>query len=135
MSGCDTRKQIAEAVNQFNNRIREKAKSKEITSFDVLRLRAVLTIVAAAGQPVTAEEKKQATSSQVLPLDDSAESWPMLMGRILFTFFGGNHPAIKNVRIESIHDQIPDDILDCWATCFWANQTCTLAMKSHEKLA
>lgn len=130
-----TREQIAEAVNQFNKRIREKTKAEEITSFDVLRLRAVLTIVAAAGQPRAAKGKGQGSSLQVLPLDDSAESWPMLMGRILFTFFGGNHPAIKHVQIEAIHDQIPDDILECWATCFWAIQTCTLAIKSHDKLA
>jgi len=129
-----TREEIAEAVNQFNKGIREKAKAEEITSFDVLRLRAVLTIVAAAGQPHSTKGKIRATSLQVLPLDDSGESWPMLMGRILFTFFGGNHPAIKHVQIESIHDEIPDDILECWAACFWAIQTCTLAMKSHPKL-
>jgi len=129
-----TREEIAEAVNQFNKRIREKAKAEEITSFDVLRLRAVLTIVAAAGQPRSPNGKTRATSLQVLPLDDSGESWPMLMGRLLFTFFGGNHPAIKHVQIESIHDEIPDDILECWAACFWTIQTCTLAMKSHPKL-
>ena len=130
-----TRKQIAKAVNQFNKRILKKAKSGEITSFDVLRLRAILTIVAAAGQPIKAKSRHEPTSLQVLPLDNSTESWPMLMGRILFTFFGGNHPSIRQVQIEAIHDHIPDDILECWATCFWASQTCILAINSHDKLA
>lgn len=129
-----TREQIAEAVNQFNKRIREKAKAGEITPFDVLRLRAILTIVAAAGQPIKAKSGHQPTSLQVLPLDDSADSWPMLMGRVLFTFFGGNHASIHQVKIEAIHDQIPDDILECWATCFWAIQTCALAVNSNDKL-
>ncbi|MDE0411702.1 MAG: hypothetical protein OXI37_05765 [Gammaproteobacteria bacterium] len=130
-----TRKQIAETVNQFNKRILEKAKLGGITSFDVLRLRAVLTIVAAAGQPIKAKSGHTLTSLQILPPDYSTESWPMLMGRTLFTFFGGKHPPIRQVQIEKIHDQMPDDILECWATCFWASQICTLAINSHDKLA
>ena len=129
-----TREQIAEAVKQFRKRIREKAKAGEITSFDVLRLRAILTIVAAAAQPIKVKSGHKPSSLQVLPLDDSAETWPMLMGRVLFTFFGGNHPSIHQVKIEAIHDQLPDDILECWATCFWAIQTCAIAVNSHDKL-
>src|SRR4051794_36504383 len=62
------------------------------------------------------------TSLQVLPLDDSAHGWPKLIGRTIFTFFGGKRPAIRYLQIEDMHDQIPDDILECWATCFCATQ-------------
>ena len=26
------------------------------------------------------------------------------------------------LTIEGIYDQVPDDLLECWATCFWAIQ-------------
>lgn len=132
-----TREQISQAVGRFNKQIREKAKAELITSFDVLRLRAILTIVAAAGLPSVIKKtaNPEQTSLQVLPLDESGESWPMLMGRVLFTFFGSKHPAIHHVQIEAIHDQIPDDILECWATCLWAVQACAIAVDSHRKLA
>lgn len=32
------------------------------------------------------------------------------------------------------YDQLPDDILECWATCFWGCQVCLSAANSHKKL-
>ena len=46
-----TRDQIIQAVDRFNESIRSKAEARNITKFDILRLRAMLMIVAAAGQP------------------------------------------------------------------------------------
>ena len=91
-----TRDQIVQAIDRFNERIRSKAEARNITKFDILRLRAMLMIVAAAGQPAVRQTKAgkgvdhRGTSVQVLPLDDSAHAWPKLIGRTIFTFFGGN---------------------------------------------
>ena len=43
-----TRDQIVQAVDRFNERIRLKAEIRKITKFDILRLRAMLMIIAAA---------------------------------------------------------------------------------------
>jgi hypothetical protein len=57
-----------------------------------------------------------------------------LIGRTLFAFFGGSRPAIRQLGLSLIYDQLPDDILECWATAFWACQACLLAANSHSKL-
>jgi len=44
-----TRGQIADAVKAFNERISERKSSDTLTTFDILRLRALLMILAAAG--------------------------------------------------------------------------------------
>lgn len=74
-------------------------------------------IVAAAGKPV--EGAGRPTTLQVLPLSNDADSWPRLMGQLLFAFFGGNRPAVWKLEIEAIHDQLPDDIVEGWATALW----------------
>lgn len=71
---------------------------------------------------------------QVLPYDDCGEAWPRLMGRLAFTLFGGNRPAIRHLQIEAIHDRIPDDLLECWATALWAVQACVAATAAHKRL-
>ena len=135
-----TRDQIVQAIDRFNERIRSKAEARNITKFDILRLRAMLMIVAAAGQPAVRQTKAgkgvdhRGTSLQVLPLDDSAHAWPKLIGRSIFAFFGGKHPAIRDLQIEDMHDQIPDDILECWATCFWSAQAALRAAETHKDL-
>jgi hypothetical protein len=117
-----------------------KADEGTLTKFDILRLRAMLMILAAAAQPGARLAKSESavdrhlTSLQVLPLDQSANAWPQLIGRTLFAFFGGKRPAVRHLRIEEIHDQIPDDILECWVTCFWAAQAAVCASESNKDL-
>ena len=113
-----------------------KAEARNITKFDILRLRAMLMIASAAGLPTRAAKGSDhyRTSLQVLPLDDSGHAWPKLIGRTIFTFFGSNRPAIRHLQVEDIHDQIPDDILECWATCFWAMQAAIYAAGTHKDL-
>jgi AcrR family transcriptional regulator len=136
-----TREQIVQAVDRFNERIRSKGEARNVTKFDILWLRAMLMIVTAAGQPAVGLKKvgkgvdhHSGTSLQVLPLDDSVHAWPKLIGRTIFTFFGGKRPAIRYLQIEEMHDQIPDDILECWATCFWATQAALCAAGAHKDL-
>jgi hypothetical protein len=133
-----TRGQIADAVKGFNERISERKSNDTITTFDVLRLRALLMIVAAAGwagRETDTGNSKGRTSLQVLPVQDGAESWPRLMGRVLFGFFGGNDPAVQHVKLDALHEQLTDDILECWATCFWCLHACLGAPCSKEEHA
>jgi hypothetical protein len=128
-----THQQIVQAVERFNEHIREAAETGQVTSFDVLRLRVILTIAAAAGQSAD-KRSVRLTSLQVLRLDNSEGAWPRLMGRVLFTFFGGPRPAIRYIEVKAIYDQIPDDIVECWATAFWASQACVNAATKHKVL-
>jgi hypothetical protein len=126
-----TREQIAAAVDLFRQRIGERAGAGQIGSRDVLRLRAMLTILAAAGQPAG---KTGHAPLQVLALDEKDDGWPKLIGRVLFCFFGGTHPPIRELALSAIFDQLPHDILECWATGFWCCQACLAAAASHPKL-
>lgn len=89
-------------------------------------------IVAAAGKPV--EGAGRPTTLQVLPLSNDADSWPRLMGQLLFAFFGGNRPAVWKLEIEAIHDQLPDDIVEGWATALWGIQACISAADLHKAM-
>ncbi len=75
------------------------------------------------------------TSLQVLPVQDGAESWPRLMGQVLFAFFGSNNPAIRHVKLDALHEQLTDDIVECWATCFWCLHACMGAPCTPEERA
>ena len=66
---------------------------------------------------------KPTSALQVLPTSrDTDAAWPRLMRKCLFAYFGGNAPPIRNLVVEDYHDQIPDDILECWAGCLWSIQ-------------
>lgn len=133
-----TREQIVDAVNAFGDRIAERKKDGTLTTFDILRLRALLMIVAAAGwngKDVDVCETHPRTSLQVLPVQGGGESWPRLLGRVLFCFVGGPDPAIRQVKLDALHDQLTDDILECWATCFWCLHACLGAPCSKDERA
>jgi hypothetical protein len=126
-----TRDQIVAAVDQFRHRIGERADAGQISAKDVLRLRALLTILVAAGQPAA---KIGHAPLQVLGLDEKDDGWPKLIGRVLFCFFGGVHPPIRELALSMVYDQLPHDILECWSTAFWCCQACLAAAASHRKL-
>jgi hypothetical protein len=69
------------------------------------------------------------TRYQVLPTDGSKDGWPKVIGRALFSMFGAADPAIAHVNFsnDDQHDQIPDELIECWATVFWCLQACLSA--------
>jgi hypothetical protein len=91
----------------------------------------MLTILAAAGQSAA---KIGHAPLQVLALDEKDDGWPKLIGRVLFCFFGGARPPIRELALSTVYDQLPHDILECWATAFWCCQVCLAAAVSHRKL-
>jgi hypothetical protein len=134
------REEILGAVETFNDRIRDRARSGALNPFDALRLRAMLMIVAASGWhgaefgKKAKQQDKQRTSLQVLPVAGTSDSWPRTIGRILFAFFGGSDPAIRHLEIDSRFDQLTDDLVECWITCIWTAQACLSAIRREQDL-
>lgn len=127
-----TRDQITHAVESFSVCLKEKVQVGKIGSIDALRLRAMLMIIVTAAQP--RDGGRDPSSLQVLRLNNEADGWPRLIGRLLYAFFGGNCPAIRHLKVEAIHDQLPDDILEGWATALWAVQAGISAVKTRRSL-
>jgi hypothetical protein len=121
---------FGDAVNAFGKRIVE---GNEIGSRDLLRLRALLTAIAIAG---FGDTTRKPTAVQVLPTaaSGSAETWPRLMGRALNVFFGGREPAVRRLELEAVHDRLPTDVLETWATCIWAGETALAASRRTPSL-
>lgn len=109
------REQLISAVSKLQQQI---AVKPHLTAIDLLRLRAMLMVILAAGWDGVS---KPASTLQVLPSSgDANAAWPRLLGKCLFAYFGGSSPPIRRLVIEDYFDQIPDDILECWAGCFWS---------------
>lgn len=122
-----TRAEISSAALHFGRRLAERRDAGTLTTFDILRLRALLTIEAAAGWRGRDADTYARTTMQVLPVEDENDSWPKVIGRTLFAFFGGADPPVRHVQIDASHQEISDDILESWATCFWSLQAALAA--------
>ena len=125
------RDELTKAVKSFIDRIKERAAEEKLNSLDILRLRALLTILVAAGLPSSGTGKNDKAPLQVLPSTGAEYTWPRLCGMTLFALFGGKKPAIHTLGIEDIYDQIPDDLIECWACCFWVVQASKLVTASQ----
>lgn len=111
------REELIDAIADLAAQVNDRAKGDGLRSIDILRLRAIIMVLAAAGW----DGKSQPGAFQALPPSgDTQGSWPRLIGRALAALFGGNHPAIRTLRIDGYYETIPDDILVCWATCMWS---------------
>ena len=118
------------AVTAFSKRMTE---AKEIGSKDLLRLRTMLMVIEIAGY---GEDEQKTTMFQVLPTVASgpAETWPRLMGRTLQAFFGHRKPAVRRLKLEAVHDRLPTDVLETWATCMWASEVALEASRRTSAL-
>jgi hypothetical protein len=136
-----TKEQIVAAATAFSKRVKERQDSGALDNHDILRLRALLMIICAAsweGSEKTKKQNRPRSSLQVLPAGADSDSWPIVMGRLLFAIFGGRTPAIRQLYLSSDHDQIPSDIIECWATCYWCLQACLnapVSRKEHARIA
>jgi hypothetical protein len=127
-----TNEQIVAAATELQARIKQRQGSGELSNHDMLRLRALLMVICSASWSGPAKGKKL-TPLQVLPAEGDINSWPDVIGRLLFTLFGGKDPAIRSLYLLNEHDQIPDDLIECWATCYWCLQACLHAPVSAKQ--
>jgi hypothetical protein len=121
---------IAYAVDDFSEDIREP--DRVLDAVDMLRLRAILTIIAVAGWPGLSAPSYKPSQIQVLPRSDSmhGETWPRLIGRLLAPVFAGPKPAIKKLKFEKSHDRLPDDVLEALACCIWSVEAAATATRA-----
>lgn len=135
----DTQRSIADAVEQFLLNIHGKASSRALGVVDLLRLRTLLLVVLGAGSKesdlLPKELNKTNYRRQILP-SKGEFSWRRLVGRLLFDFFrghaGSKEPLITRLALEVNGDSgMPEDVLETWATCFWA--ACAYRIAQDEK--
>ncbi|MEQ8665630.1 MAG: hypothetical protein RIC16_07875 [Rhodospirillales bacterium] len=126
-----TQAELVKAVERFRDGLKTRlAANSRLTNYDLIRLRALLMILSTTASPLPMSEighEGDESSLRVLPVEGDQNSWPILMGRLLFAMFGGSNPAIQQLHLRNEHDQIPGDFNECWGTCYWCLQACLLA--------
>lgn len=124
----DSQRSIVDGVEAFLRKLREQAQTQSLGVVDLLRLRALLVVVLGAGSKKADLRPKDLNAPvrrrQVLPSRGDA-NWRGRVGRLLFEFFRdqatARPPLIKSLRLEVDDSQgMPEDVIECWATCFWA---------------
>ena len=133
-----TKDQLVEATLLYIDRIKARRKSSALDNHDVLRLRALLMILCAAAMPCSPSgggKPDDRSRLRVLAAEKDKHSWPNLMGKLIFALFGGTSPAFRDLCVSNEHDQIPDDFIECWATCYWCIQACLVAPLSQPEHA
>lgn len=129
----DNREALLDAVSFLYEDIPEKAKSKGLDSVDLLRLRAMVMIIAFAGW--NGQQPANDLLQVLPPSGDLDGSWPRLIGKALFAYFGGKNPPIRTLTLDEYHDHVPEDVLEFWATCMWAVHAITLTCEQHRESA
>lgn len=135
----DTQRSIIDAVQAFLTALRSQIEAgTQLGVVELLRLRALLVVVLGAGSKkadlLPRDLAAQVHRRQVLPSSGEG-SWRRLAGRLLFDFFrdhgGAREPLIKHLALESDDELgLPEDVLECWATCFWA--ACALRVSVND---
>ena len=129
-----TKDQLVKATKLYLGRIKARRESGTLDNYDVLRLRALLMILCAAAMPCSRSGGGKPSGQsrlRVLSPEKDAHSWPNLMGKAIYALFGGKSPAFRDLCVNCQHDQIPDDFIECWATCYWCIQACLVAPLSQ----
>ena len=116
------------AVRRFHERIRQRTSAgPNLSNFDLLRFRALLMALCTAASPEpfsTLVATGGDSRIRVLPVEGDRNSWPRIIGRLLFLFFNMTSPAIRHLHLTDELDQVPGDFNECWATCYWCIQAC-----------
>ena len=99
-----TQDQLVRAVKRFKRRIRQSTEEGSgIGNFDLIRLRTLLMVLCTAASPEPYKAivaTPSGSSIRILPVEGDGNSWPMLIGRLLFQFFNPKRPAIKHLNLD-----------------------------------
>ena len=120
-----TAAQIIKANSRFMQAARGKRERGELSPTDLLRLRALLLVACYAALPPLGHSDcgEPRSDLQVLVAEGPKAAWWREIGRLLNAFFRPGDPAIS-LSLTDEHEQIPVDVVECWATCFWCLQVC-----------
>ncbi|MEP7247052.1 MAG: hypothetical protein ABI885_25670, partial [Gammaproteobacteria bacterium] len=131
-----TPQQFVDALQKHIRRSWDVHLARPVANLDILRLRAILMVIASASTSLTSSELRAAAPaatdgalSRLLPVDGD-HSWAWLISRLLYTVFGSPAPAFLRLQIVKDNVDLPEDILECWATCIWAFHACAQAAAS-----
>ena len=116
--------QVVQAVNGFSQRVKAK-RARELTVTDLLRLRALLTLVCCTGLPPRAhgDGRRHRPALQILPADgNDSYTWPFLLGRVIRAVFPRAGNPIVDLKIAAEDAQFPADVLESWGACYWSVQ-------------
>lgn len=116
-----------EAVVAFEARCKAFA-DQNITTSEMIRLRALLQIILSFAQPVSGSP----TPTQILPVyTDKGYDWPRLVGRLLRQHFGVTR-ALQNLSVEPDESE-QQRVLEYLAMSNWAAQAALQAVTSHRQ--
>ena len=64
---------------------------------------------------------------QVLPMSGGEPNWWRSVGPVALRASSVEMTRTWGCRSPDEHDQLPPDVLECWATCYWCLQVCLTA--------
>lgn len=121
---CD---RLLKAVSQFQMRLKEKQETGSIDTIEMLRVRLMLMIICQAAYSADAKAVKRLPPDKVLGVEDSRNGWTDIVGRLIFALIHGANSPLRQLYFQNITGQVPVDLLECWATCYWCAQACFAA--------
>ncbi|MDH0369683.1 hypothetical protein [Brucella anthropi] len=124
-----TAKKFQEAVTAFEIRSKSLA-DKQITTSEMVRLRALMQIILSHAQPVAGT----AAPSQILPVYNAqGHDWPRLIGRLLLRHFGATR-VLQNLSVENDESE-QQRVLEYLALSNYAAKAAYSAAASEKKAA
>ncbi|WP_339038112.1 hypothetical protein WHZ78_09500 [Bradyrhizobium symbiodeficiens] len=121
------RDRLLKAVSQFQTRLREKQETGSIDTIEMLRVRLMLMIICQAAYSADVKAAKRLPPDKVLAAEDSRNGWTDIVGRLIFALIHGANSPLRQLYLQNINGQVPLDLLECWATCYWCAQACFAA--------
>jgi hypothetical protein len=125
-----TAQEYRSAVEKFALACGERASAGTLGAAQALRLRVLLTVLVAAGCPrserALGRSRQGLLKHQILPVD-SEYGWVRLVRILLFCFFGKSKALARSFNLDASLEQVPDDFLELWATCFWVGIAAAIA--------
>ena len=130
-----TAQEYRAAVEKFVLACSDRAAAGTLGAAQALRLRVLLTVLVAAGCPrserALCRGRKGLLKHQALSIDGEY-GWVRLVRMLLFCFFGKSKALSRNFNLDASLEQVPDDFLELWATCFWVGISAAIAPQDEK---
>jgi hypothetical protein len=124
LAECD---RLLNAVSLFQKRLKEKQEARRIDTIEMLRVRLMLMVICQAAHSADAKSLKKLPMDKVLAAEDSGNGWTDIIGRLIFALINGANSPLRQLYFQNLNGQVPIDLLECWATCYWCAQACLAA--------
>lgn len=125
---------IAKFSIKFCNQMRARPTERPVVLQDMLRLRAILMMMLSACCPIGSSLLDKRIQEWQVLRPDGENAWARLIGRVLSTFFGGTEPLIARLQLQKYGDGLPVELVESYATCFWAVQACRIAAEAKQSM-